>query len=330
MLRPTQSPVVFVQQLGRGLRKHKGKEFVVIIDFIGNYENNFMIPIALSGDRSYNPDRIRKYVREGSRVIPGESSIHFDKVSRQRIYDMISKMRPRKKMLEEKYYNLKYKLGRIPTVVDFYDYGEIDPLLFVDYSGSYDQFVRKVDKEYEVQFSAQEERTIEFISSNIIKAKRLYEPLIMEHLLYGGVVTEKGLCADMQRNSEMFDVISFASAIRVIDKSFLVANDVEKYKNVEIIRSTNDGEFALTNEMSRLLDRDDFAKEIEALIEYAIKKYKREYKNHDENGMVLYEKYSRRDACRILNWEKDESSTIYGYRIKHNTCPIFVTYEKKR
>lgn len=328
MLRPTQSPVVFVQQLGRGLRKHKGKEFVVIIDFIGNYENNFMIPIALSGDRSYNPDRIRKYVREGSRVIPGESSIHFDKVSRQRIYDMISKMRPRKKMLEEKYYNLKYKLGRIPTVVDFYDYGEIDPLLFVDYSGSYDQFVRNVDKEYEVQFSAQEERTIEFISSNIIKAKRLYEPLIMEHLLYGGVVTEKGLCADMQRNSEMFDVISFASAIRVIDKSFLVANDVEKYKNVEIIRSTNDGEFALTNEMSRLLDRDDFAKEIEALIEYAIKKYKREYKNHDENGMVLYEKYSRRDACRILNWEKDESSTIYGYRIKHNTCPIFVTYEK--
>ena len=49
MLRPTESPIVFVQQLGRGLRKADDKEYVVILDFIGNYKNNFMIPIALSG-----------------------------------------------------------------------------------------------------------------------------------------------------------------------------------------------------------------------------------------------------------------------------------------
>ena len=64
MLRPTQSPIVFIQQLGRGLRKAEGKEYVVILDFIGNYKNNFMIPIALSGDRSYNKDNIRRYLRE--------------------------------------------------------------------------------------------------------------------------------------------------------------------------------------------------------------------------------------------------------------------------
>ena len=54
MLRPTESPIIFIQQLGRGLRKAEDKEYVVVIDFIGNYRNNFMIPIALSGDRSYN------------------------------------------------------------------------------------------------------------------------------------------------------------------------------------------------------------------------------------------------------------------------------------
>ena len=80
MLRPTQSPVVFIQQLGRGLRKSEGKEYVVILDFIGNYMNNFMIPIALSGDRSYNKDSMRRYVREGARVIPGSSTIHFDEI----------------------------------------------------------------------------------------------------------------------------------------------------------------------------------------------------------------------------------------------------------
>ncbi len=48
MLRPTESPIIFIQQLGRGLRKAEGKEFVVIIDFIGNYRKNFMIPIIKS------------------------------------------------------------------------------------------------------------------------------------------------------------------------------------------------------------------------------------------------------------------------------------------
>lgn len=83
MLRTTESPVVFIQQLGRGLRKVEEKEFVVILDFIGNYMNNFMIPIALSGDRGYNKDTMRRYIREGSRVIPGSSTIHFDEISKK-------------------------------------------------------------------------------------------------------------------------------------------------------------------------------------------------------------------------------------------------------
>ena len=84
MLRPTQSAIVFVQQLGRGLRKNDDKEYVVILDFIGNYKNNFLIPVALSGDRTFNKDTIRKYVMEGSRVIPGCSTINFDEVSKNR------------------------------------------------------------------------------------------------------------------------------------------------------------------------------------------------------------------------------------------------------
>lgn len=86
MLRPTESPIVFIQQLGRGLRKAEEKEYVVVLDFIGNYQNNFMIPIALSGDRTYNADNIRKYVISGNNIIPGASSVHFDEISKQRIF----------------------------------------------------------------------------------------------------------------------------------------------------------------------------------------------------------------------------------------------------
>ncbi|MGL4945850.1 MAG: DEAD/DEAH box helicase family protein, partial [Fusobacteriaceae bacterium] len=56
MVRPTQSAIIFVQQLGRGLRKSEGKNYLTVIDFIGNYKNNYMIPIALFGDNSYNKD----------------------------------------------------------------------------------------------------------------------------------------------------------------------------------------------------------------------------------------------------------------------------------
>ncbi|MFL2833275.1 MAG: DEAD/DEAH box helicase family protein, partial [Coraliomargaritaceae bacterium] len=60
MLRPTSSAIIFVQQLGRGLRKSVGKEYVTVIDFIGNYKNNYLIPVALFGDSSFSKDRLRK------------------------------------------------------------------------------------------------------------------------------------------------------------------------------------------------------------------------------------------------------------------------------
>lgn len=119
LLRPTQSPIVFVQQLGRGLRKAQDKEYVVILDFIGNYKNNFMIPIALSGDRSYNKDNIRRYVMEGERIIPGSSTIHFDEISKKQIFASIDKLSGIKTFIKESYKNLKYKLNRTPLLMDF-------------------------------------------------------------------------------------------------------------------------------------------------------------------------------------------------------------------
>ena len=151
MLRPTQSPVVFIQQLGRGLRKYEGKEYVVILDFIGNYMNNFMIPIALSGDRSYNKDAMRRYIREGARVIPGSSTIHFDEISKKRIYASIDTARTNDmKLLKESYTTLKYKLGRIPTIRDFKEFGAIDVTKIFEKCGSYYGFLKKYETDYHV------------------------------------------------------------------------------------------------------------------------------------------------------------------------------------
>ena len=156
MLRPTESPIIFIQQLGRGLRKAEGKEFVVIIDFIGNYRKNFMIPIALSGDRSYNKDNIRRYVTEGGRIIPGASTVHFDKISRQKIFQSIDNANFSDiKLIRENYRNLKDKLGHIPALVDFDKYGEMDVLRIFDNNslGSYYKFLVKYEKGYTIRLS---------------------------------------------------------------------------------------------------------------------------------------------------------------------------------
>ena len=129
MLRPTDSPIVFIQQLGRGLRKAVGKEFVVVLDFIGNYSNNFMIPIALSGDRSYNADTIRKYVISGNNTIPGASTVHFDEIAKGKIFASIDKIKGMKTIIRDSYVSLKNRLGRVPYLLDFYENGEVDPRL---------------------------------------------------------------------------------------------------------------------------------------------------------------------------------------------------------
>lgn len=83
MLRPTESSIIFIQQLGRGLRKSANKEYVTVIDFIGNYKTNYLIPIALSGDQSQNKDNYKKFLTNND-SINGVSTINFEEVAKNR------------------------------------------------------------------------------------------------------------------------------------------------------------------------------------------------------------------------------------------------------
>ena len=156
MLRPTESAIVFVQQLGRGLRKNDSKEYVVIIDFIGNYEKNFLIPVALSGQTNYNKDSLRQFVCEGSLITPGASTIQFDQITEKRIYQSIDAANfTQVRLIKDSYKQLKEKLGRIPRLKEFEQYGAIDvQLMFQNKSlGCYHTFLSKYEKDYHIHFS---------------------------------------------------------------------------------------------------------------------------------------------------------------------------------
>lgn len=331
MLRPTQSAIIFVQQLGRGLRKADGKEYVVVLDFIGNYSNNFLIPIALSGDRTYNKDNVRKYVREGVTVIPGSSTIHFDEITKKKIFESIDKMTTTKRMLTDKYNQVKYKLGRIPTILDFYKLGEIDPMLFIKYAKTYDSFLRIVDKDYNIIFTDKEEQILAFVSALIIDGKRPHELLMLKMMLEGTNIEENTFAQQLNKIGEKFKKADYDSAIRMINLDFVTGSDATKFSDMELVSSLELKSGMLKRSLAfvKKLRNVRFREELENLVKYGMMRYKDMYSNHDENNLVLYGKYSRKDVCRLMNWDRDESSTMYGYRIKHNTCPIFVTYEKK-
>ena len=63
MLRPTASPIIFTQQLGRGLRHYENKEFLTVIDFIGNHSRVFLIALALMGRKGYDKESIKIAVK---------------------------------------------------------------------------------------------------------------------------------------------------------------------------------------------------------------------------------------------------------------------------
>ena len=59
------------------------------------------------------------------------------------------------------------------------------------------------------------------------------------------------------------------------------------------------------------IKKSDFLDQLNDLIELGVKRYTDLYLPlQDELGLSLYQKYSRKDVCRILNWEQDESSTL--------------------
>ena len=339
MLRPTQSPIVFIQQLGRGLRKAYGKEYVVILDFIGNYNNNFMIPIALSGDRTYNKDNIRRYIMEGGRVIPGASTVHFDEISRKRIFVSVDKANFSDiKLIRENYTNLKNKLGHIPRLLDFDDYGEMDVIRIFDNNslGSYYKFLVKYEKEYKIRLSENEEKVIEFVSKKLANGKRIQELRMLKRMLAYARGSSKlglfaGLSEDMKEYGKIVSQNQKENIVNVMTNEFPAGSGKKTYSQCVFIE--DDGtDYKPPKTFMQMLLNDKFYEMLQELVEFGIRRYERNYKNtYKQTDLVLYQKYTYEDVCRLLNWEQNEVPlNIGGYKFdkKTKTFPVFINYDK--
>ena len=118
-LRPTESPIVFLQQLGRGLRKCRGKEFLTVLDFIGNYEKAGRVRFLLEGKSDthgevYHPSDTLRF--------PDDCLVDFDMKLIDLFAEMDRKQLKLKDQIINEYFKVKELLAKRPTRLDMFTY----------------------------------------------------------------------------------------------------------------------------------------------------------------------------------------------------------------
>ena len=240
MLRNTQSSIVFVQQLGRGLRKHESKEYVTIIDFIGNYKNNYLIPIALFGDKSMNKDNYRRELREPN-ILNGLTTINFEEVAKEQIFKSITNTSlSNMKILQEAYTDLENKLGRNPLLVDYLNYNSIDPLVFFE-NASFKNYVDVLNKfsKNNLVLSEDEAKWLNFLTFEVLPGKRKHELLLLDHLVKNGKISKENFISLLRDKDLPSDVSTIASVESVLNLTFLKAQEVKKFGDTPLLFCTD-------------------------------------------------------------------------------------------
>jgi superfamily II DNA or RNA helicase len=340
MLRPTQSAIIFVQQLGRGLRKLVDKDYLTIIDFIGNYSNNYLVPIALYGDTSYNKDSLRKFMSSGSSLIPGTSTINFDEISRNRIFEAIDSANMQMKNdLVNDYKLLKYKLGVIPMMLDYNKHGSRDPDLYVKYSKSYFNFAQEQETSLQGALTANEKKYLELFSNEINNSKRVEESLILRELMRNERRVTRDALRKMVQDLFNYDVkeLTIDSCVNNLNFKFVTKKYQNKMLTVNELYKTDviqvkEDVLVIDPSFNTLLDNSVFYRFLNDNTEYAIESFTQLFHiKRFFDGFVLYRKYSRKDVFRILNWDTNPlAQNVGGYIVSKDetNCPIFVNYHK--
>lgn len=329
MLRQTQSAIVFVQQLGRGLRKARDKEYLVVIDFIGNYANNYLIPIALFGDESLDKESLRKNLisAEEIGVLPGLSSVRFDKISQERVLQSISDTSldamPKLKAAIE---SMRNRVGGIPRLWDFHRFESVDPVVLATKKDNYASLVEGVLK-LDLNLSPSERRALSLLSHEVLPAKRAHDAFLFDVLLREGPVTEGRVAELFAAAGIEASASQIQSAIDTLTLERHAETDRNRYRDGVAFRHT-DGRVALSE---ALVSSYRQSPAFEAEVDDIVRTGRELAASYDASRpFTPGRQYSRKEVTRLLCWPRSWTSTLYGYKVDLNTaqCPIFVTLHK--
>ncbi len=354
MLRNTESSIVFTQQLGRGLRKFPHKTCVTVIDFIGNYANNYLIPVALYGNAG-DSDIVRKNLQ---REAVGLSSISFDEISRKQVLKSLDTASwSDKKMLREQYSVMRNELGRIPMLTDVYRHDPSMVMTMAQKNSSYFDFAREAetvlsDEERGSGFAhtllpvdAQGEQWLKMATEILLVAIRPQELVVLDELLTScnkGVYSPISVLRLKEAVATRFPAsyhtdAQFESALRVLDWSFFDTAAKKSYGECAVIERSAGGISLAPEFAARLVNNDTFRRFFMDNVRTGLKRFadlleesaKTGHSLQDDRGFVYEHRYKMFEVERLLAWPKQiNGSSVGGYLLpkEGGSMPVFVKY----
>ena len=287
-LRPTESQTIFIQQLGRGLRKYPGKEYVTVLDFIGNnYDRAVQIALALGTlgkttymEKAYLKQMIRSDFK--SLDIPNVV-IDIDELSKEEILNYIDKTNFNSKVfLEKDYQNFKSYInsGTYPTHMDFLNSDVAPDLIRIIKSSlnnsknkSYYNFLLKIGEENIPMFNDIEIDVINKIE-DLLPIARLDEYLIINQVLKEDKI-------DLKRLEGINSHIT----------NLTLKNAYDNLVSLNIVNENGEWYFNKSNK--------EFIRYLEDVLNYGITRYNREFGEY-EGLFKLYRNYYKEQASRIM------------------------------
>lgn len=229
-LRPTESPVIFLQQLGRGLRRDRSKEYLNVLDFIGNYEKAGNV-------RYYLRDNAR---REGEKYdpvdkgnLPDDCIVDFD----MRLIDLFQEMDRKQIKLRDRikneYQRIKEQLNHRPSRMDMFTYMEEDVYKLAIEHSKNNPFKQYLEYLCEMGDLTEQETWLynnvgrEFINllETTVMTKVYKMPVLMAFYNHGHVLTE---VTEEQLLAEWKEFFSTGTNWRDLDKDMTY----EKYRSI--------------------------------------------------------------------------------------------------
>lgn len=300
-LRPTESPIVFLQQLGRGLRKSMGKEYLNVLDFIGNYEKAGRVRFLLTGKtfsetKTYNPADRTDY--------PDDCMIDFD----LELIDLFAEMDKRtlrvKDCIRGEYYRVKNLLDKSPSRLELFTYMDDDVYQLAMQHSKENPFKRYLDYKKELDELSEDELAFlqdihgrDFIhlieTTNMTKVYKM--PVLMAFYNHGDIrmeVTEQQLLASWKEffstgtNWKDLDKdMTYEKYMAISDKEHI--NKILKMP-VHFLQLSGSGFFvrrdgcalALSEKLQDVIDNPVFVDQMRDVIRYrTMDYYQRRYRN---------------------------------------------------
>ena len=336
-LRPTESSTIFIQQLGRGLRKIEDKEYVTVLDFIGNYKKSYIIPLALSGQynaKAFDTDSLRVAVLHEFADSPGGSVVQLDPIAQREILNRIDNIKLSSvAVLKKMYAQFKYDLGRSPEIADFLYSEEAPSLNFFIYKfkswvktksymkdlNTFDEEILAEDFKYEV---------VERIE-NMLSIKWPYEYAII-------------YLSQSKKDISIVDVVKWLTSrfdleIKHDEHDTLILRAMDRLSKRHKKKSWHfgvlkDEVFYVDNAVSEVFHDDSYSNYVKERLEYGLIDFRRSFRTDLVLGQVkkisLYRNYTRNELMFIFEAEVPEGTWREGVSRVDNHYLLFINLNK--